>query len=212
MIRRDESLEYHAGHRAGKIELRATKPCLTAREMRLGYLPGATFACEAIAEDPERVFRYTARGNLVAVVTNGSAVPGLGAIGPLASKPMQEGLAILFKQLADIDVFDLELDTDDPDKFVETVRLLEPGFGAIVLKDVRAPEGLSIYEQLAGELHIPVFHENLQHRGRGGRGPLERAGAGRQADRQCAHRHLWRRLGRVGCARLFAMGVDPEGC
>jgi malate dehydrogenase (oxaloacetate-decarboxylating)(NADP+) len=162
MIRREESLDYHDLTRPGKIEVRATKPCLTARELRLAYLPGAAFACEAIAADADAVFRYTSRGNLVAVVTNGSAVPGLGDIGPRAAKPMQEGLAILFKRLADIDVFDLELDTHDADRFVETVRLLEPGFGGIILKDIRAPEGLSIYERLCALLNIPVFHENLQ--------------------------------------------------
>jgi len=162
MIRREESLDYHGANRPGKIEVRASKPCLTARELRLAYLPGAAFPCEAIAADPDAVFRYTSRGNLVAVVTNGSAVPGLGDVGPRAAKPMQEGLAILFKRLADIDVFDLELDTRDADRFVETVRLLEPGFGGIILKDIRAPEGLSIYERLCGLLHIPVFHENLQ--------------------------------------------------
>jgi malate dehydrogenase (oxaloacetate-decarboxylating)(NADP+) len=162
MIRREESLDYHEGERPGKIEVRAVKPCLTAREMRLAYLPGASFACEAIAADPDAAFRYTSRGNLLGVITNGTAVPGLGNIGPLAAKPMQEGLALLFKRLADIDVFDLEIDTSDPDLFVETVRQLEPGFGGIVLKDIRAPEGLRIYERLCTSLHIPVFHENLQ--------------------------------------------------
>ncbi len=162
MIRREEALEYHEGERPGKIEVRSIKQCLTAREMRMAYLPGASFACEAIAADPDAAFRYTSRGNLVAVITNGSAVPGLGNIGPLAAKPMQEGLALLFKRFADIDVFDLEIDAEDPDQFVETVRRLEPGFGGIVLKDIRAPEGLRIYEQLCSSLHIPVFHENLQ--------------------------------------------------
>jgi malate dehydrogenase (oxaloacetate-decarboxylating)(NADP+) len=162
MIRREESLEYHGMPRTGKIELRATKPCHTPRELRLAYLPGAGFACEAIAAEPEASFRYTARGNLVAVVTNGSAVPGLGDVGPRAAKPMQEGFAVLMKRLADLDVFDLELDTVDPDRFVETVRLLEPGFGGIVLKDIRAPEGLLILERLTAALNIPVFHENFQ--------------------------------------------------
>ena len=162
MIRKEESLEYHQGERPGKIEVRATKQCLTAREMRLAYLPGATWACEAIASDPDAASLYTARGNLVAVVTNGSAVPGLGNVGPAAAKPMQEGLALLFKRLADIDVFDLEIDTEDPDLFVDTVRRLEPGFGGIVLKDIRAPEGLRIYDRLCASLRIPVFHENFQ--------------------------------------------------
>jgi len=161
MIRREDSLEYHAAGRPGKIELRATKPCLTPREMRLAYLPGATFPSREIAADPQAAFRYTARGNLVGVVTNGTAVPGLGPVGPLAAKPMQEGIAVLFKRLADIDVFDLELEASDPDRFVETVLRLEPSFGGINLKDIRAPEGLAIYDRLREQMGIPVFHENL---------------------------------------------------
>jgi malate dehydrogenase (oxaloacetate-decarboxylating)(NADP+) len=161
MIRREDSLEYHAADRPGKIELRPTTPCLTPREMRLAYLPGASFPSEAIVRDPSAVFRYTSRGNLVGVVTNGTAVPGLGMVGPSAAKPMQEGIAVLMKRLADIDVFDLEIDTADPDRFVETVRMLEPTFGGINLKDVRAPEGLYIYDRLNEALRIPVFHENL---------------------------------------------------
>src|SRR5512142_3588059 len=148
MIRREDSLEYHAGGRPGKIELRASKPCLTPREMGLAYLPGAAFPSREIAENPAAAFRYTSRGNLVGVVTNGTAVPGLGPVGPLAAKPMQEGVAVLFKRLADIDVFDLEIDAPDPDAFIETVRRLGPGFGGIVLKDIRAPEGLRIYDEL----------------------------------------------------------------
>jgi malate dehydrogenase (oxaloacetate-decarboxylating)(NADP+) len=160
MIRREDALEYHAAERPGKIELHPTTPCLTPRQMRLAYLPGASFPADEIARDPAAVFRYTSRGNLVAVVTNGTAVPGLGAVGPAAAKPMQEGVAVLFKRLADIDVFDLELDTRDPDRFVETVRLLEPTFGGIILKDIAAPEGLRICERLSESLGIPVFHEN----------------------------------------------------
>ena len=161
MIRRQDSLDYHAADRPGKIAIRATKPCLSPREMRLAYLPGARFPAEEIARDPAAVYRYTARENLVGVITNGTALPGLGDVGPAAAKPMQEGMAVLFKRLADIDVFDLELDTTDPDRFVDTVRVLEPTFGAINLKDIRAPEGLHIYERLCEELSIPVFHENL---------------------------------------------------
>ncbi|HEY0590281.1 MAG TPA: phosphate acyltransferase [Thermoanaerobaculia bacterium] len=163
MIGREESLEYHEGERPGKIEVRAIKQCLTAREMRLAYLPGAAWACEAIAADPAAAFRYTSRGNLVGVITDGSAVPGLGNVGPLAAKPMQEGLALLLKRLADIDAFDLEIETGDGvDAFVDTVRRLEPAFGGIVLKDIRAPEGLRIHERLSASMCIPVFHENLQ--------------------------------------------------
>ena len=161
MIRREDSLEYHAADRPGKIEVRPTTPCLTPREMRLAYLPGASFPAREIVQDPANVFRYTSRGNLVGVITNGTAVPGLGNVGPSAAKPMQEGMAVLFKRLADIDVFDLELDTTDSEKIVETVRLLEPTFGGINLKDIRAPEGLTIHDRLNETLTIPVFHENL---------------------------------------------------
>jgi malate dehydrogenase (oxaloacetate-decarboxylating)(NADP+) len=161
MIGREESLEYHAAGRPGKVELKATKPCLSRRDMRLAYLPGATYPSLEILRDPAAAFRYTSRGNLVGVVTNGSAVPGVGPVGPLAAKPMQEGIGVLFKRLADIDVFDLELDATDPDRFVETVLRLEPTFGGINLKDVRAPEGLAIYDRLREKMGIPVFHENL---------------------------------------------------
>jgi len=161
MIRREDSLAYHTADRSGKIEVRATKPCLTPREMRLAYLPGASFPSEEIAKDRSEVFRYTSRGNLVGVITNGTAVPGLGDVGPEAAKPMQEGMAVLFKRLADIDVFDLELRTTDPDRFIDTVAMLEPTFGGINLKDIRAPEGLHIYDRLSEILSIPVFHENL---------------------------------------------------
>jgi len=161
MIRREDSLEHHAIDRPGKIEVRPSKPCLTPRDMRLAYLPGASFPAKEIALDKSAVFRYTARGNLVGVITNGTAVPGVGNVGPEAAKPMQEGMSVLFKRLADIDVFDLELNTVDPDKFIETVQLLEPTFGGVNLKDIRAPEGLYIYDRLSRSLNIPVFHENL---------------------------------------------------
>jgi malate dehydrogenase (oxaloacetate-decarboxylating)(NADP+) len=161
MIQRNDALEYHAGDRAGKIEIKASKSSLSPREIRLAYLPGAAFAAEEIARDPVAAFRYTARGNLVAVVTNGTAVPGLGNVGAAAAKPFQEGIALLFKRLADIDVFDLELDTADPDRFVETVRILQPGFGAINLKDIAAPEGLQIHDRLRDVMAIPVLHETL---------------------------------------------------
>ncbi|MBW1779129.1 MAG: NADP-dependent malic enzyme [Deltaproteobacteria bacterium] len=161
MIRKQDSLTYHGSDRPGKIEVRATKPCLTPREMRLAYLPGATFPSKAIADDISQAFQYTSRGNLVGIITNGSAVPGLGDVGPVAAKPFQEGIAILFKRLADIDVFDLELNTTDPDRFIDTVLTLEPTFGGINLSGLCAPEGLRIYDQLVERLHIPVFHENL---------------------------------------------------
>lgn len=161
MIKKEDSLRYHSTGRHGKIEIRPTKECITPREMRLCYLPGASFPASEIARDPDNVFQYTSKGNLVAVITDGSAVPGLGNVGPLAAKPMQEGIASIFKRLADIDVFDLELNTKDPHQFIETVKAIEPTFGGINIKDIKAPEGLKIYEHLCKSLNIPVFHENL---------------------------------------------------
>lgn len=161
MINREDSLKYHKSPKAGKIEVRGTKACLTPKELRLAYLPGAAFPSQEIMKNKQEVFNYTAKGNLVGVITNGTAIPGLGDIGPLAAKPMQEGMSVLFKRLADIDVFDIELNTKDPDKFIETVVMLEPTFGGINLKDIKAPEGLYIYDQLREKLNIPVFHENL---------------------------------------------------
>ncbi len=161
MIRKQDSLDYHSKGRPGKIGVTATKSCITPREIRLAYLPGATFPAEEIAKDPAAVFRYTSRGNLVGVITDGSAVPGMGNVGPRAAKPVQEGIAILLKRLADIDVYDLELNQTDVDGFVETMRLLEPTFGALNLKDIQAPHGLHIYDRLREVIEIPVFHENL---------------------------------------------------
>jgi malate dehydrogenase (oxaloacetate-decarboxylating)(NADP+) len=212
MIEREDSLEYHAAGRPGKIEVRATKPCLTRREMRLAYLPGASFASREIAGDPAAAFRYTARGNLVGVVTNGTAVPGLGPVGPLAAKPMQEGVAVLFKRLADIDVFDLELDATEPDRFVETVLRLEPTFGGINLKDIRAPEGLVIYDRLREQMNIPVFHENLDSTAVVAAAALVNA-LELVAKRLDAVRVVLCGAGTVGtgCARLFlSLGVRPE--
>lgn len=161
MIRREEALEYHAGDRPGKIAIAASKSCVSPREVRLAYLPGAVFPSREIADDPAASWLYTARGNLVAVVTNGTAVPGLGNVGPAAAKPIQEGIALLLKRLADIDVFDLELDATEPDRIVDAVRMLEPTFGGINLKDIASPEGLAVYDRLRETVAIPVFHENL---------------------------------------------------
>jgi malate dehydrogenase (oxaloacetate-decarboxylating)(NADP+) len=158
---RGKSLDYHSKDRPGKIELRATKSCLTPWDMRLAYLPGATYAVDEITRDSSKAFQYTSRGNLVAVITNGSAVRGMGDVGPEAAKPMQEGVAVLFKRLADIDVFDLELNTRDPDRFVETVSMLEPGFGGVHIKDIATSEGLYIHDRLMECLNIPFFYENL---------------------------------------------------
>jgi malate dehydrogenase (oxaloacetate-decarboxylating)(NADP+) len=161
MMTTDEALSYHQGERPGKTEVRLTKPCLSPRDLRLAYLPGALAAVGAIAADPSRLAALTNYGNLIAVVTNGTALPGLGAVGARAAKPMQEGTAVVFKRFADIDVFDLGIDTVEVDAFVETVRLLEPSFAGINLKDVAAPQGLDIYDRLQQRLGIPVFHENL---------------------------------------------------
>jgi malate dehydrogenase (oxaloacetate-decarboxylating)(NADP+) len=161
MIRNPDALRYHAGDRPGKIEVKATKACLSPREIRLAYLPGATYPASEIARDEAASYLYTSRANLVGVVTNGTAVPGLGAVGAAAAKPIQEGIAVLFKTLADIDVFDLELRATGVEDLVGAVRMLEPTFGAINLKDIRAPEGLAAYDRLVDEVQIPVFHENL---------------------------------------------------
>jgi len=162
MIREKEALEYHSQGRKGKIEVTATKPCVTQRDLSLAYTPGVAEPCKRIQENPEEVFEYTAKGNLVAVVSNGSAVLGLGKIGAAAGKPVMEGKGVLFKRFADIDVFDLEINSDVPEEIVRTVQLLEPTFGGINLEDIKAPECFFIEERLKELLNIPVFHDD-QH-------------------------------------------------
>jgi malate dehydrogenase (oxaloacetate-decarboxylating)(NADP+) len=159
---RHAALEYHRLPVPGKIAVVATKPLANQHDLALAYSPGVADACLAIANDPAQAANYTARSNLVAVVTNGTAVLGLGSIGPLAAKPVMEGKAVLFKKFAGIDVFDIELDAMDPDKFVDIVAALEPTFGAINLEDVKAPECFTIEERLRQRLKIPVFHDD-QH-------------------------------------------------
>jgi malate dehydrogenase (oxaloacetate-decarboxylating)(NADP+) len=161
-LRDEDALEYHAAAPAGKIAIRATKPCLTQRDLSLAYTPGVAVPCLAIERDPRLAYRYTGKGNLVAVVTNGTAVLGLGNIGPLAGKPVMEGKAVLFKRFADIDVFDLELATLDPREIIRTCQLLEPTFGGINLEDIKAPECFLIEEELRRTMKIPVFHDD-QH-------------------------------------------------
>src|SRR5690348_15356657 len=156
------ALEYHRHAPAGKIRVTPTKSLLNARELSLAYSPGVAAACEAIVEDPQQASELTARGNLVAVITNGTAVLGLGDIGPLAGKPVMEGKAVLFKRFADVDVFDIELNTKDPDEIVNTCRLLEPTFGGINLEDIKAPECFDIETRLQSLVSIPVFHDD-QH-------------------------------------------------
>jgi len=159
---RDAALHYHRHPKPGKLEISATKNMLNQRDLALAYSPGVAAACEAIVEDAAEVANLTSRGNLVGVITNGTAVLGLGAIGPLASKPVMEGKAVLFKKFADIDVFDLELDTTDADRFVDAVSLMEPCFGGINLEDIKAPECFEIERRLRERMNIPVFHDD-QH-------------------------------------------------
>ncbi|MFD1140410.1 NADP-dependent malic enzyme [Larkinella insperata] len=161
-IRREDALEYHAKGRPGKIEVVPTKEYNTQRDLTLAYSPGVAEPCLAIAENIEDVYKYTAKGNLVAVISNGSAVLGLGDIGPEAGKPVMEGKGLLFKIYADIDVFDIELNTKNVDEFVRTVKILEPTFGGVNLEDIKAPECFEIEERLKRELNIPVMHDD-QH-------------------------------------------------
>lgn len=156
------SLKYHREKRPGKIEVVSTKPCSTAHELSLAYTPGVAAPTLAIKNDPNDAFNYTAKGNLVAVITNGTAVLGLGNIGPLAAKPVMEGKGVLFKKFADIDVFDIELDESDPKRVVDIIKALSPTFGGINLEDIKAPECFYIEQQLSKLLPIPVFHDD-QH-------------------------------------------------
>ena len=156
------ALDYHEADPPGKIAIQATKPLANQRDLSLAYTPGVAYACTAIAEDPANASRYTARGNLVGVITNGTAVLGLGDIGPLASKPVMEGKAVLFKKFAGIDVFDIEVAVKDPGKFIEAVSRLEPTFGGINLEDIKAPECFEIERGLKERMKIPVFHDD-QH-------------------------------------------------
>src|ERR1700682_337558 len=160
--RKKAALDYHEFPTPGKLSITATKQLLNQSDLALAYSPGVAAACEAIVEDPLNVFRFTARGNLVGVITNGTAVLGLGAIGPLAAKPVMEGKAVLFKKFAGIDVFDIEVEQRDPMKLVELIAGLEPTFGAINLEDIKGPECFEIEAQLKARMKIPVFHDD-QH-------------------------------------------------
>jgi malate dehydrogenase (oxaloacetate-decarboxylating)(NADP+) len=161
-LRRQLALEYHAKGRPGKIEVVPTKEAKTQRDLSLAYSPGVAEPCKEIAANPEEIFKYTAKGNLVGVITNGTAVLGLGNIGPEASKPVMEGKAVLFKIFADIDVFDIEINETDPKKFVDIVAALEPTFGGINLEDIKAPECFYIEQELKKRCKIPVMHDD-QH-------------------------------------------------
>jgi len=159
---RKAALDYHRLPRPGKLSITPTKRMETQRDLGLAYSPGVAAACEAIAADPSAAFDYTARGNLVAVISNGTAVLGLGAIGALASKPVMEGKAVLFQKFAGIDSIDIEIDERDPDKLIEVIAALEPSFGAINLEDIKAPECFEVERRLRERMRIPVFHDD-QH-------------------------------------------------
>ncbi len=161
-LRKEQALEYHSSGRPGKIEVVPTKEAKTQRDLSLAYSPGVAVPCMEIFNNPEDVYKYTTKGNLVAVITNGTAVLGLGDIGPEASKPVMEGKAVLFKIFADIDVFDIEINEKDPEKFVQIVKALEPTFGGINLEDIKAPECFYIEQQLREQMKIPVMHDD-QH-------------------------------------------------
>src|SRR5512146_3340453 len=162
MSKKQEALDYHSQGRKGKIEVIASKPCLTSRDLSLAYSPGVAEPCLEIEKNPEDAYKYTAKGNLVAVVSNGTAVLCLGNIGALAGKPVMEGKGVLFKRFADIDVFDIELNTENPDEVIKACQLLEPTFGGINLEDIKAPECFYIEEELKKTMNIPVFHDD-QH-------------------------------------------------
>jgi len=162
MTKKMDALEYHSTGRKGKIEVISSKPCLTSRDLSLAYTPGVAEPCLEIEKNPEDAYKYTAKGNLVAVVSNGTAVLGLGNIGALAGKPVMEGKGVLFKRFADVDVFDLEVKSENPDDIIKVVQLLEPTFGGINLEDIKAPECFYIEEELKKTMNIPVFHDD-QH-------------------------------------------------
>jgi malate dehydrogenase (oxaloacetate-decarboxylating)(NADP+) len=162
MSKRQDALDYHSTGRKGKIEVITTKPCATSRDLSLAYSPGVAEPCLEIEKDPALAYEYTAKGNLVAVVSNGTAVLGLGDIGALAGKPVMEGKGVLFKRFADVDVFDIELNTKDSDEIIRTVKILEPTFGGINLEDIKGPECFYIEEKLKEIMNIPVFHDD-QH-------------------------------------------------
>ena len=161
-ISKEEALEYHSIERKGKIEVIASKPCLTSRDLSLAYTPGVAEPCREIHKNVEEVYKYTAKGNLVAVVSNGTAVLGLGDIGAEAGKPVMEGKGVLFKRFADIDVFDIEINSHNSKEIIRTVQVLEPTFGGINLEDIKAPECFEIEEELKATMNIPVFHDD-QH-------------------------------------------------
>jgi malate dehydrogenase (oxaloacetate-decarboxylating)(NADP+) len=212
LFTKEEALAYHSKGRKGKVEVVPVKPCATQKHLTMAYSPGVAEACRAIVADPEAVWDLTTRGNLVAVVSNGTAVLGLGNIGPLAGKPVMEGKGVLFKIFADVDVFDINLDCKDPDKLCEIVKALEPTFGGINLEDIKAPECFHIEERLKKEMGIPVFHDD-QH------GTAIISGAGLVNALEITGKKIENMkvvvsgagAGAIACTNFYvAMGVDPK--
>src|SRR3954466_1862545 len=157
-----EALEFHSRGRPGKIEIVATKPMATQRDLSLAYSPGVAIPVQAIADDPATAYDYTAKGNLVAVISNGTAILGMGNLGALPSKPVREGKAVLFKRFADVDAIDIELKTEDVARLIDAIELMEPSFGGINLEDIKSPECFIIEQTLRSRMNIPVFHDD-QH-------------------------------------------------
>ena len=211
-IRPEDALEYHSSSPAGKLSVTPTKPCRTQRDLSLAYTPGVAVPCLEIERDPSLAYKYTAKGNLVGVVSNGTAVLGLGNIGALAGKPVMEGKAVLFKRFADIDVFDIELDTKDPEEIIRTCQILEPTFGGINLEDIKAPECFYIEETLRKTMKIPGLpRRSARHRHHQRRGPDQRAGTRRQENRR--HQSGLQRRGRgrhLLCGALRPPGRAPR--
>ncbi len=212
LFTKEDALNYHLNPRPGKLEVLPVKSCSNQLDLSLAYSPGVAEACIAIKENPEDAAKYTGRANLVAVVSNGSAVLGLGNIGPLAGKPVMEGKAILFKKFADVDVFDINLNCNDPDKLIEIVKALEPTFGGINLEDIKAPECFKIEETLIEELDIPVFHDD-QH------GTAVISGAGLINAAEIANKRIedmklvvsGAGAAGIACSKFYvALGVDPK--
>ena len=212
LFTKQEALDYHSKGRKGKIEVIPVKPCATQKHLSMAYSPGVAEACKAIAADPEKSFEYTARGNLVAVVSNGTAVLGLGNIGAAAGKPVMEGKGVLFKVFADVDVYDINLNVTDPDELIQIVKALEPTFGGINLEDIKAPECFYIEETLKKEMNIPVFHDD-QH------GTAIVTAAGMKSALEITGKDVTKLrvvvsgagAAAIACTNLYRnMGVDPE--
>jgi len=211
-IKKQDALDYHSSGKPGKIEVVPTKPYSSQRDLSLAYSPGVAEPCLKIAENPDDAYKYTSKANLVAVITNGTAVLGLGNIGPLASKPVMEGKGLLFKIFADIDVFDIEVDASDPELFIQTVKAIAPTFGGINLEDIKAPEAFEIERRLKEELDIPVMHDD-QH------GTAIISSAALLNALELAKKHISKvqivisgaGAAAMSCAKLYcALGVDVE--